>query len=250
MKPVFQTGHRVYQIDHLERGQGANSYASPGEDFLPPPRPGKPYRHEKPILIFYFEGGGGQKNTVELEGEPWFVAADVCRALGLGNSSQATARLDDDEKMTTLISNEGAASGKSSMTFVNEPGLYTLVLSSRKPKAKAFKRWITHEVIDVLRRDVRLCSKIASAYPLIKRAVMKSRLQEEQWLRCAPISGGDGGLFTQNKTAGLSGGFSLRLEGDDGEGFTKRGKNAQNSVDLRIRCAFFHSGNNRLFYAA
>lgn len=94
----------------------------------------------------------GQIRTVLQDSEPWFVVADVCRVLEIGNPSQATARLDDDEKMTTLISNEGAASGKSSMAFVNEPGLYALVLGSRKPEAKAFKRWITHEVIPEIRR--------------------------------------------------------------------------------------------------
>lgn len=86
------------------------------------------------------------------DGEPWFVAADVCRALEIGNPSQALTRLDEDEKITTLISNEGAAPGKSQMSFINEPGLYTLVLGSRKQEAKAFKRWITHEVIPSIRK--------------------------------------------------------------------------------------------------
>lgn len=81
------------------------------------------------------------------DGEPWFVAADVCKALDVGNPSQAIARLEDDEKMNTLISNEGAASGTSSMAFVNEPGLYSLVLGSRKPEAKVFKRWVTSEIL-------------------------------------------------------------------------------------------------------
>ena len=76
----------------------------------------------------------GQIRTAIQGNEPWFVAVDVCRVLEIGNPSQATARLDDDEKMTTLISNEGAASGKSSMAFVNEAGLYTLVLGSRRRK--------------------------------------------------------------------------------------------------------------------
>lgn len=94
----------------------------------------------------------GTLRAIMKGGEPWFVAADVCRALEIGNPSQALARLDDDEKITTLISNEGAASGKSSMAFVNEPGLYALVLGSRKPEAKAFKRWITHVVIPAIRK--------------------------------------------------------------------------------------------------
>lgn len=88
--------------------------------------------------------------AVTLEGEPWFVAADVCRALGLGNSTNACARLDDDEH--ALISIKGLSRGNDEANAVNEPGLYTLVLSSRKPEAKAFKRWITHEVIPAIRK--------------------------------------------------------------------------------------------------
>ena len=76
----------------------------------------------------------------------------MCRALEIGNSSQAISRLDADEKMITLISNEGNKRGNPNMTVVNEPGLYTLILSSRKPEAKAFKRWITHDVIPMIRK--------------------------------------------------------------------------------------------------
>ena len=91
----------------------------------------------------------GKVRTTVIGGEPWFVAADVCRALAIGNPSMALDRLDDDER--TLISIEGASNGKP-VNGVNEPGLYSLVLGSRKPEAKAFKRWITHEVIPAIRK--------------------------------------------------------------------------------------------------
>lgn len=91
----------------------------------------------------------GAVRAVTLEGEPWFVAADVCRALGLGNSSDVIKRLDKDER--TLVSIEGASNGLP-VNAVNEPGLYALILGSRKPEAKAFKRWITHEVIPEIRK--------------------------------------------------------------------------------------------------
>lgn len=94
----------------------------------------------------------GSVRVLEKNNEPWFVAADVCRALGVGNPSQALTRLDEDEKLTTLISNEGAATGMSSLSFVSEPGLYSLILGSRKPEAKLFKRWITHDVIPTIRK--------------------------------------------------------------------------------------------------
>lgn len=80
--------------------------------------------------------------------EPWFVAADVCRALELSDTNMSLKRLDDDEKGTSSI---GTPGGEQEVSIVNEPGLYSLVLGSRKPEAKAFKRWITHEVIPAIR---------------------------------------------------------------------------------------------------
>lgn len=91
----------------------------------------------------------GEIRTMTIEGEPWFVAADVCRALEIGNPSMAVERLDDDEKGISTIDTLG---GKQRMTTINEPGLYSLVLSSRKPEAKAFKRWITHDIIPTIRK--------------------------------------------------------------------------------------------------
>ena len=84
------------------------------------------------------------------EDHPWFVAADVCAALDIGNVSMAIARLDADEQ--ALITVEGISRGNDQVNVVNEPGLYSLVLTSRKPEAKRFKRWITHEVLPALRK--------------------------------------------------------------------------------------------------
>lgn len=91
----------------------------------------------------------GKVRSVKKDDEPWFVAVDVCRALEISDTWNALQRLDDDEKGTCSISTPG---GKQEVNIVNEPGLYTLVLGSRKPEAKAFKRWITHEVIPSIRR--------------------------------------------------------------------------------------------------
>lgn len=76
------------------------------------------------------------------------MAADV------KNSRDAIVRLDSDEKMTVGLtdSHSGRRGGAQSITIVNEPGMYTLVLGSRKPEAKTFKRWITHEVIPAIRK--------------------------------------------------------------------------------------------------
>lgn len=89
----------------------------------------------------------GQIRSVTQDGEPWFVAADVCQILEIQNVTQAVARLDADEK---AMLNIGLRGGDTNV--VNEYGLYTLVLASRKPEAKEFKRWITHEVIPTIRK--------------------------------------------------------------------------------------------------
>lgn len=91
----------------------------------------------------------GTIRTTTINGEPWFVAADVCKALDLNNNRMAIERLDADEKGVSSIDTPG---GKQELTIVNEPGLYALVLGSRKPEAKAFKRWITHDVIPTIRK--------------------------------------------------------------------------------------------------
>ena len=90
----------------------------------------------------------GSVRTVNVAGEPWFVAADVCRALEIDRSQ--TRRVDDDEKAVYSIQTPG---GMQEASFVNEPGLYSLVLGSRKPEAKEFKRWITHDVIPSIRKS-------------------------------------------------------------------------------------------------
>lgn len=90
-----------------------------------------------------------QLRTELRDGEIWFVAKDVCEILEISKHRDAISRLDDDERGSLLVDTLG---GKQEMAAVNEPGLYALVLGSRKPEAKAFKRWITHEVIPTIRK--------------------------------------------------------------------------------------------------
>lgn len=89
----------------------------------------------------------GTVRTLEKDGEPWFIAVDVCKALEL--TATATRRLDDDEKGLHSTQTLG---GNQEMVIINEPGIYSLVLGSRKPEAKAFKRWIVHDVIPSIRK--------------------------------------------------------------------------------------------------
>lgn len=89
----------------------------------------------------------GKVRTVTIENEPWFIAKDVCECLEIANTTDTIRRLDGDEKARL---NLGLPGGDTNV--VNEYGLYNLVLGSRKPEAKAFKRWITHEVIPSIRK--------------------------------------------------------------------------------------------------
>lgn len=91
----------------------------------------------------------GQLRVADNDGDPWFVAKDVCAALGLDRPSQSTRYLDADEKRVCLVNTPG---GAQKMVAVSEAGLYALVLKSRKPEAHDFKRWVTHEVLPSIRR--------------------------------------------------------------------------------------------------
>lgn len=98
----------------------------------------------------YFSQDDFQLRAIIRDDEPWFVGADVCASLDLGNVTNALKRLDDDE--VALISIKGFARGNDLVNLVSEPGLYSLIMGSRKPEAKAFKRWVTHEVLPSIRK--------------------------------------------------------------------------------------------------
>ena len=99
------------------------------------------------VEVFNNEEFGSVRTTM-INGEPWFVAVDVCKALEI--DATATRRLDEDEKNTLRLTQ--GTSGNPNVTVVNEYGLYSLILGSRKPEAKTFKRWITHDVIPTIRK--------------------------------------------------------------------------------------------------
>jgi prophage antirepressor-like protein len=98
-------------------------------------------------MVLFQKAELGRVRCFVIDDEPWFLAKDVCECLGLSNTTVATSKLDEDE-VTKL--NLGGQSGE--VNLVNESGIYNLVLGSRKPEAKAFKRWITHDVIPSIRK--------------------------------------------------------------------------------------------------
>jgi prophage antirepressor-like protein len=110
---------------------------------------------EQLAKVFTYESA--EVRTVMVEGEPWFVAKDVCVVLGLsnvslavnGNPTRGDLGLDEDEKGVCTVNTLG---GNQNLLCVTESGVYELVFKSRKPEARAFKRWITHEVIPSIRK--------------------------------------------------------------------------------------------------
>ena len=94
----------------------------------------------------------GAVRIVIRNGNPWFVAKNVCECLELGNVTEALRGLDDDEKVqleTNIINPEVGGRGT---LLISEAGLYSLILRSRKPEAKAFKRWVTHDILPSIRK--------------------------------------------------------------------------------------------------
>lgn len=98
------------------------------------------------LKIFENDKFGNLRTYVGPRNDIWFVAKDICRALDLSNTTVAVGRLDEDERAKLNLGRQGMANA------VNEFGLYNLVLASRKKEAKAFKRWVTHDVIPSIRK--------------------------------------------------------------------------------------------------
>lgn len=101
---------------------------------------------ENSIQVFNNEDFG-EVRALTIDSQPWFVAKDVCEALGLTNTTVALQRLDDDERAKFNLGRQGETN------IITEAGLYSLIMASKKPEAKRFKRWVTHEVLPSIRRD-------------------------------------------------------------------------------------------------
>nr|WP_322687091.1 Bro-N domain-containing protein [Nostoc sp. EfeVER01]MDZ7944330.1 Bro-N domain-containing protein [Nostoc sp. EfeVER01] len=122
------------------------------------------------LSVFSFESH--EIRFVGTADEPWWVASDLCVVLDIVNVSQAIAKLDDDEKLmyTLQISGQGRET-----LCINESGLYSLVLTSRKPQAKRFRKWLTSEVIPAIRKTGTY-SAIAKPQPSLPSQAQKAKL--------------------------------------------------------------------------
>lgn len=120
----------------------------------------------------------GAIRTVELDGEPWLVGKDVATALGYSDTDQALRRhVDDEDKLTRNFDGSGQ---NRSMTIINESGLYSLVLSSKLPTARKFRRWVTSEVLPSIRRTGGY--NLPKDYPSALRALADAEEQRQALL--------------------------------------------------------------------
>lgn len=131
----------------------------------------------------------GEIRNVMVDGEPYFVAKDVCEVLGLSKYRDAFSRLDEDERASIKVDTLG---GPQDMVAVNESGLYTLVFQSRKPEAKTFRKWVTKEVLPNIRKHgFYMTPETAMSLRNVKRvrkqmlAEMKKYLIEDDLRKCA-----------------------------------------------------------------
>lgn len=127
----------------------------------------------------------GQIRTIQQNGEPWFIGKDVAEILGYSNTPKAIRdHVDDEDKLTERI----VLSGQNrEMTIINESGLYSLILSSKMPKAKEFKRWVTSEVIPAIRKTGKY-EAMAQAVPINDEpATDFTQLEFDQRIRIAAI---------------------------------------------------------------
>lgn len=133
-------------------------------------------QNRNPLSEFQY-GNKPVRTVIDGNGDPWFVAADVCAILDLDQVSRATSRLDDDEKGVTTSNTLG---GNQQMATINESGLYSLILTSRKPEAKAFKKWITAEVLPALRKTGSYQLAPLSEFDMMRRQIDMLEAQRAQ----------------------------------------------------------------------
>ncbi|WP_328933267.1 MULTISPECIES: BRO family protein [unclassified Streptomyces] len=137
--------------------------------------------HERQPALHTFPVTGQQVRTVVRDGILWWVASDVAAVLDIGRTHDAVRSLDEDEKGAETIRTPG---GEQPVSVINEAGLYSLILRSRKLEARAFKRWVTHEVIPTLRTSGRYeverpePSKLELARDLVAALEVKELLQQ------------------------------------------------------------------------
>ena len=132
------------------------------------------------IQLFSYGEEKRPVRTVEVDGEVWFVAKDVCDILELGNVTKALYGLDDDESTLLKVSHPQNSGKKLDMNVISEPGLYKLAFKSHKPEAKKFVRWVTHTVLPTIRQTGHFGTSEPSVESGLQRAGLIIRAAEHK----------------------------------------------------------------------
>ena len=125
------------------------------------------------VQLFNFENH--EVRSLLINSEPWFVGKDVADVLGYSNSRKALNDHVDAEDKNTVTIRDGITRGNPNQTVINESGLYSLVLSSKLPSAKKFKRWVTSEVLPALRKTGQYQVKELSGSELMAKALIEAQ---------------------------------------------------------------------------
>lgn len=179
----------------------------------------------------------GRVRTVSVDNEPWFFAKDVCDALSIA-TNHVRESLDEDEVSNLRSTEIGPEFGGKAPLIVSEAGLYSLILKSRKPEAKAFKRWITHEVIPAIRKTggyhipqspaEQMAQGILAAQKLLAERDATIAKQNEQIAVLTPK-----GIFadavTASKTSILVGGLAKLIKSG-----TEKNMPTQRAMDMKL----------------
>lgn len=193
-----------------------------------------------------FAYGEQPVRVVEIDGEPWFVAVDIAAVLDLGNIHSSIALLDDDERGLHTME---TPSGTQQVVVISEPGLYSLILRSRKPQATPFRRWITHEVIPTVRKHGMYATADALDRMLADPTTMIRTLEALRDERAARVE-------AEQRAAELDVTASeqrarLRLVEPKAAAFDRwMGSGAEYSIDVAAKAlsaAGYLTGRNRLF---
>ncbi len=140
---------------------------------------------------------GHEVRVLMIQGAPWFVANDVASALHYSEASAMTRHLDDDEKGLSIVQTLG---GNQELLAINEPGLYSAILRSRKAEAKRFKRWVTHEVLPALRKHGAYVMPTAQQASEAADAPMSPRVEADQIVSAGRVFRS---LFTTARSMGM-----------------------------------------------
>lgn len=129
----------------------------------------------------------GSVRVLDRDGQPWFAGKDIATALGYKNTRQALASHVDDDDKTTVQIQDGGSNLKHMIGIINESGLYSLILSSKLPKAKAFKRWVTSEVLPSIRKTGKYEAAPAAVVEADEPITDVTQLEFDQRIRIAGI---------------------------------------------------------------